>query len=220
MRFDTVLHLFKSMTHCFFTGCQSGIDLIFVLDSSGSIGRSNFQLIRDFVSNVIIHSDIGPDKTRVGVVLFSASASVQFQLNTHLTKPSLLDAVAHIPFTGKRTNTAAGINLSVQLFNTTFGARPRSSGTPRIVIVLTDGRSNVPQETIAAAERSHAANIISYVVGLGKIINVTELNAIASDPKNQYVHLLETFNNSKFRELQETLNNQACTGKQNLLNTD
>ena len=49
---------------------------------------------------------------------------------------------------------------------------------------------------------------------------MTELNAIASDPKNQYVHLLETFNSSKFRELQETLNNQACTGKQNLLNTD
>ena len=205
------------MTHCFFTGCQSGIDLIFVLDSSGSIGRSNFQLIRNFVSNVIIHSDIGPDKTRVGVVQFSTSASVHFHLNTHLTKSSLLDAVANIPYTGGQTDTAAGINLSIQLFNTTFGARPRSSGIPRIAIVLTDGRSNVPQQTIAAAERSHAANIISYAVGLGRRINIMELNTIASDPNSQYVHLLRTFDSSKFRALQETLNNQACTGKQTIL---
>ena len=205
------------VTYCvIFTGCQSGIDLIFVLDASGSIGSSNFNLVQNFVSNVVRNSDIGSDKTRVGVVLFSSSASVQFNLNTHLTKPSLLQAVANIPYTTGGTNTAEGIDLSIQQFSTAFGARPRSSGIPRIAIVVTDGQSNNPSETIAAAERAHLANILSYAVGVGNNIDLTELNAIASAPQSQFVRLLTAFDSSELRSLQETLNNEACTGKQRI----
>jgi len=40
-----------------------------------------------------------------------------------------------------------------------------------------------------------------------------ELNAIASDPDSQYVRLLSNFDINELRELQESLNSEACRGK-------
>ena len=167
--------------------CRSGIDLIFVLDASGSIGSYNFQLIRNFVANVVRNLKIGHDQTRVGVVQYSSIASVQFSLKTYMTNASLLQAIANIPYTGGDTNTADAILTCIQQFSTFYGARPRSSGIPRIAIVVTDGRSNSRPATIAAAQMVHSRNILSYAVGIGNNVDMTELSAIASDPDSQYV---------------------------------
>ena len=168
--------------------------------------------MRNFVANVVRNLNIGPDDSRVGVVRYSGSASVQFSLNTHMTNASLLQAIATIPYTGGGTNTAYAILTCIQQFNTFYGARPRSSGIPRIAIVVTDGRSNSQASTIAAAKLAHSANILSYAVGIGFNVDMTELAAIASDPDSQYVHSLSSFSTSGLRSLQETLNEQACTG--------
>ena len=196
--------------------CQNelrGIDLIFVLDSSGSIGSSNFQLVRNFVANVVTHLDIGPDRNRVGLITFATLVTVQFRLNTYQTRPSLLQAIARIPYSRGGTNTHAGLNTLISQFNTTFGARPRVDGIPRIAVVVTDGRSNSHSATIAAAKRVHASNILTYAVGVGSNLNMDELNAIATDPDSQYVRLLSAFNVNELRDLQELLSRQACTGK-------
>ena len=200
------------LIYCTDAECQNGIDLVFVLDSSGSIGIVNFQLIRNFVTNIIQNLDIGPDKNRVGVIVYSNTATVQFSLNTHQTNVSLLNAVASIPYIGRGTDTADGIITCIQQFNTQFGARPKSSGIPRIAIVVTDGRSNSPPATIAAAKRAHAARILTYAVGVGSNIDMVELNAIASDPDSRYVRLLSAFDIKELQALQETLNDEACTG--------
>ena len=200
----------------FHTVCQNvlrGIDLIFVLDSSGSIGSRNFQLVRNFVANVVTQLDIGPDRSRVGLITFSSSAIVQFGLNTYRTNTSLLQAIARIPYSGGGTNTQAGLNTLISIFSTTFGARPRVDGIPRIAVVVTDGRSNSPSATIAAANRVHANNLLTYAVGVGSNLNMDELNAIATDPDSQYVRLLSAFNVNELRDLQESLSRQACTGQ-------
>ena len=195
--------------------CQAAIDLIFVLDASGSVGASNFQLMRNFTANVVRNLNIGPDATRVGLVLYSSSASVQFSLNTHMTNTSLLQAIAAVPFTGGGTNTAVAITTCIQQFDTSFGARPQSNGISRVAIVVTDGFSNDRAATIAAAEMAHSENILSYGVGIGSNVNMEELAAIASDPDSQYLRSLSGFNPSELRSLQETLNDQACTGERN-----
>ena len=200
----------------FHTVCQNvlrGIDLIFVLDSSGSIGPFNFQLVRTFVTNVVTQLDIGPDQSRVGLITFSSSAIVRFRLNTYRTNASLLQAITRAPYSAGGTNTQAGLNTLISQFSTIFGARPRVDGIPRIAVVVTDGRSNSPSATIAAAKRVHASNILTYAVGVGSNLNMDELNAIATDPDSQYVRLLSAFNVNELRDLQESLSRQACTGQ-------
>ena len=70
-----------------------------------------------------------------------------------------------------------------------------------------------PPATIAAANDLHANNIIAYAVGVGDSIFMDELDAIASDPDSQYVRLLSNFDVNELRELQESLNSEACRGK-------
>ena len=192
--------------------CQTGIDLIFVLDSSGSIGSYNFQLMKNFTADVVRNLNIGPDETRVGLVLYSTSASAQFSLNSHMTDTSLLEAIDNITYTGGGTNTGAAISICIQQFNTSYGARQKSNGIPRIAIVVTDGRSNNANATITAAEMAHSEGILSYAVGIGNNVNMEELATIATDPNSQYVRSVAEFSTAELKSLQETLNNQACTG--------
>ena len=196
------------------TECQTrGIDLIFVLDSSGSVRASNFQNVRDFVANLVGQLEIGPDSTRVGLIIFASSAAVQFSLNTHQDNSSLLQAIAAVPFTGGGTNTADALNTVISEFSTVNGARPLQEGIPRVTIVVTDGQSNNPAATIVAANNVHASNIIAFAVGVGSNIPIAELNTIASDPDSQFVRLLSTFNADELRDLQELLSSEACQSK-------
>ena len=196
------------------TGCETrGIDLIFVLDSSGSVGSSNFQNVRNFVSNLVSQLEIGPDNTQVGLINFDSSYRVEFHLNTHQDSSSLVRAIANIPYSGGGTNTAAALTILLSEFSTVNGARQLQEGIPRVAIVVTDGHSNSRTATITAANNLHANNIIVYAVGVGSGIDTVELNAIASDPDSQYVHLLSTFNVNELRDLQESLDSEACQGK-------
>ena len=201
------------------TECQTrGIDLIFILDSSGSVGASNFQNVRDFVANLVSQLEIGPDSTRVGLINFASSATVQFSLNTHQDSSSLLQAIAIVPFTGGGTNTAAALTTLLSEFSTVNGARPLQEGIPRVTIVVTDGQSNNPTATIVAANNVHASNIIAFAVGVGSNIPIAELNAIASDPDSRFVRLLSTFNADELRDLQELLSSEACQSKSTYYN--
>ena len=157
--------------------------------------------------------EIGPDNTQVGLINFGSSAQIEFHLNTHQDSSSLLQAIANILYTGGGTNTAAALTTLLSEFSTVNGARPLQEGIPRVAIVVTDGQSNSPIATVTAANNVHASNIIVYAVGVGRNIPIAELNAIASDPDSQFVRLLSTFNVNELRDLQESLDSEACQGK-------
>ena len=92
---------------CTVSGCNiAGVDLVFVLDSSGSIGATNFNSMRNFVTTVVNALNIGQNRSQVGVIVFSDVVRIQFHLNTYSNKASLLSAISSIPYIGSRTNTA------------------------------------------------------------------------------------------------------------------
>lgn len=45
-------------------------DIVFLVDSSGSVGSSNFVKTKDFVSKMIDKVDVGPDAMNVGVIRY------------------------------------------------------------------------------------------------------------------------------------------------------
>ena len=127
------------------TECQTrGIDLIFVLDSSGSVGSTNFQNVKNFVSNLVSQLEIGPDNTQVGVINFATSVRIEFHLNRYQDSSSLLQAIANIPYTGGNTNTGTALTTLLSEFSTVNGVRPLQEGIPRVAIVVTDGQSSSP----------------------------------------------------------------------------
>ena len=113
--------------------------MVFILDRSGSVGSSNHRLALQFMSTAVSFFSIGLDNTRVGVVTYSSSSSVAFDLDARSTLRSLQDAIEGIAYTGGATNTPAALDSARYLLNPTNnrGARPNSKGIPKIAILIT-----------------------------------------------------------------------------------
>ena len=190
------------------TGCQnSGIDLVFVLDGSGSIRADRFQLIREFVEGVSDALTIGPQDSLVGVIVFSGSAFIHFNLQQHPTKATLLPAInPGIPYPTGGTNTAAALRLL--LSSAQDGRLGIRNGRTQIAIVVTDGRSNNAASTRTAAAALHAAGIFQvYAAGLGGAVE-SELLAIASDPS--LVFFTDDFDSDAIMELANNFTRSIC----------
>lgn len=103
-------------------------DLLFLVDGSWSVGRANFKHIRALLSATASAFQIGPDRTRVGVVQYGSDARVEFGLDAHLSRPALLRAIGALPYKGGDTRTGSPsltrTALSPLVQTTSFGHFP------------------------------------------------------------------------------------------------
>ena len=190
--------------------------MAFILDSSGSVGRENFELSKQFAADVTKAFVIGPNDTQVAAIVFSGFAKVSFELDTFNDSEGILSGINEINYIdlpGSSTYTAdALVTLRRDVMTTAAGAREEVLAIPRVAVVVTDGMSNINRtETIPAAEAVHDAGIIVFAVGVGNRINTDELNAIASRP--ELVTLLPYFSIRQFQSLQRTLTIETCRSK-------
>ena len=85
--------------------CGTKADIVFMLDSSGSVGSSNFKLLLSFVNSLTKDWDIGQDKIRVGVEKFSSRPYTEFHLNRYNDKQQMLNNIDNISYKSGGTNT-------------------------------------------------------------------------------------------------------------------
>ena len=78
-------------------------DVVFLLDSSGSVGEQNFTTMKEFVKEVIQKLPIGPDATNVGLITFSKYPVVRITLSDFDTKADLLNAVDSVQYVAGKT---------------------------------------------------------------------------------------------------------------------
>lgn len=62
--------------------CENKLDLAFLIDSSGSVGRKNWARLKTFVKDIIGQFEIGPDKTHVAAIAYSSKAKEVFRFDT------------------------------------------------------------------------------------------------------------------------------------------
>ena len=182
-------------------------DVVFVIDGSGSIGPSNFQLIReslDEVAKELIHTY--PDSA-VAVILFTGIARIQFDLQAYTDLDTLLEAIDQLPYYGGGTNTAEALTLLLSSAqNGELGLREDSS---KVAIVVTDGWSNNHTATLSAARLLHDSNIFDiFAIGIDNA-NIAELHAIASGPG--FVFSISSF--TGIQQLQKAVLQELCTRK-------
>ena len=133
--------------------------MVFVVDTSGSIRSSNFVLIRKFIADITTELIHNSPRSSVGVILFSTSAHIEFNLQTYTSLSSLLSAISNLPYDdGSSTNTDEALTL---LLSSAQDGRLklRSDSSKKVAIVITDGKSNSQSATLSAAARLHASNI-------------------------------------------------------------
>uniref|UniRef100_A0A8C7IES3 Collagen type XXII alpha 1 chain n=1 Tax=Oncorhynchus kisutch TaxID=8019 RepID=A0A8C7IES3_ONCKI len=174
-------------------GCKNvHYDLVFILDTSSSVGKENFEKIRQWVSNLVESFDVGPDKTRVAVVRYSDRPTTEFNLGRYSTMDEVKRAARNIRYLGGNTMTGDAISYTTtNIFTERAGARPAAKGIQKVAILLTDGRSQdyVLEPSKAAAK----AGVRMFAVGIGEALKV-ELEEIAAEPKNAHVFHVTDFN--------------------------
>ena len=177
--------------------CNPVMDLVFVIDSSGSIefaAEGNWNRLLAFVNKIVDKLTISSSATQVGVVRYSDDVVNSFFLNTHNSKTAVMQAISNIPYDGHNTNTAGGIR-AMRAVQFTATHRDRS-GVPNVAIVITDGESTVkPENTVPEAEAAHNAGITIYSIGVTAKVKRDEVRDISSPPhtEDQNYFLSENF---------------------------
>ena len=186
-----------------------GLDMVFVLDASGSIGPINFESMKQTLEDIVSELNIGPDTTRVAVVVFSSSASLIFNLNRYTDKETLIEAIGDIRYTGGGTNTAAALALlRTNVFSEILGVRPVNEST-RVAIVITDGHSNDADATRQEAELLRSSAVFTiYAIGIGGGVGIEELISIAGN--NNTVIQVENFRVEQLQMLERRITREAC----------
>lgn len=145
-------------------------DVLFLVDSSGSINPQDFRIMKSFINNTIMRSTIGPDAVRMGVLQFSTYQREEFALNSPQTHTDLVQKVNAMKQLGGGTLTGQALSYTSQYFD---DARPN---VPWILIVITDGAA---QDAVKLpAQDLRDKNVIIYSVGV-EGANITQLNEIS-----------------------------------------
>jgi Ca-activated chloride channel family protein len=140
-----------------------GIDIMLVLDTSGSMQAQDFQPNnRLFVAKEVVKEFI-PKRThdRIGLVVFSAEALSQCPLT--LDHDVLLGLVDKVDFGMLQDGTAIGVALA-----TACNRLKDSKAKSRVVVLLTDGQNNAGMiSPSTAADIAKSLGIKVYTIGVG-----------------------------------------------------
>uniref|UniRef100_A0A671WR03 VWFA domain-containing protein n=1 Tax=Sparus aurata TaxID=8175 RepID=A0A671WR03_SPAAU len=193
--FYNVAPLLSVPSGCGVTCRQTPLELVFVIDSSESVGPDNFNVIKDFVNALIDRASVNRDTTRVGVVLYSHINMVVVSLRHEASRDEIKSAVRSMTYLGEGTFTGSAIQQANQVF------KAARAGVRKVAIIITDGQADKRDAVSleSAVSEAKGSNVEMFVIG---VVNESdplyeefkkEINLMASDPDSQHVFLIDDF---------------------------
>uniref|UniRef100_A0A8B9QH52 VWFA domain-containing protein n=1 Tax=Apteryx owenii TaxID=8824 RepID=A0A8B9QH52_APTOW len=134
-------------------------DLVFLIDGSRSISKSNFSVMKTFMKEIVDSFVISKEKVHVGVVQYSQDPQKEFSLNDFYTNTTIKEQIDSIEQLRSSTFTGKGLRFVRSLFEPANGGR-NSQGVSQNLVVITDGIhtaskteiTNVPPQTFTPDE--------------------------------------------------------------------
>ncbi len=163
------------------TGCFGDITLI--VDSSGSIeeaGVGNWQVVKDFVKNIVRRLDVGRERTRVAGIIYSLKAYVRFNFNKYTSSREIISDIDTWTHLNSHTNTTGAFAEYLAQLTTPFSGQ--RSDVRDVIILITDGNTTIDRgllDSTVAQVKNLGAMILG--VGIGKI-DLQEMARIVSFP--------------------------------------
>ena len=131
------------------SACEDRVmDVYFVVDTSKSISTKELAAAEETVRYIINNFDIGPNKTRIGLITYNRHVFQDFQLNTYPDRASInaLEAIVTRE-DGIKGGTRTDLALEQMLEN----FAEESSGRERVLLLITDGKATAPVKAVARA---------------------------------------------------------------------
>ena len=159
----------------------------------------------------------------MSVTIFGNNGSVVFGFDQYNNKTALVEAIEHVPYLRQWTNTADGLCKVINNVLTN-SSRLRLLSVFKLVIVLTDGRSNrissecgnISQAAATFCRFAQDNSVLVYVVGVTNRVNMKELELIATSP--EYITHLDSFDSTDLDSTQQLQAYELCfTGKTSII---
>lgn len=180
--------------------CTGKLDLAFLIDGSGSVGRSNFRRCLTFIQNVVRGFRISPRYTRVAAEVYSSTPRRIFTFTQSKNAYQVLRAIGSIryPMGGTKTGKALWDVLRYM-----FRGR---TNRKRVLLVLTDGRSQ--DHVLKPARALKRANAEIFSVGVGRGYSMKQLSEMATDRSHVF-----TVDFRNLNSIIKAIKMKACKGK-------
>lgn len=178
-------------------------DLIFLVDSSGSIDPPDYHKMKDFMKAVVGKSVVGQNEVHIGVMQYSTRQQMEFQLNVHYTKDDLINAIDNLQQIGGGTLTGTAIDDVSQYFDADNGGRP---DVKRRLVVITDGESQDQVKIPALKLRNKG--VLVYAIGV-EDANSTQLLEISGSTDRMFTER----NFDGLKDLESKVSLEICDPK-------
>lgn len=190
-----------------FPACGSAADVVFILDSSTSVGPSGFQQIQMYAQQILAQMNMDACDINVGALKYSSSAMVQFGLGAYQDQETISRALRGIHYTRGQANLADALRVTRQvMFNGASGDRPFAKN---IAYLLTSGDVNINRDiTMSEAELAFDAGIT--VVPLG--VNLRQRDEVENIALSQGLNLVEIESDVTLQEMSDAVLNPVTNG--------
>lgn len=177
-------------------------DIVFLVDSSDTIGDAKFEEIRSFLRTFVEALDIDEQKVRVGLAQFSDRPHQEFLFGANEGMkedlPGMLSSITYRRGGPKKTGLALDF-----IWNKYFSqARQNVS---KIAIVITDGESSDAVQ--GPAQELRKQGVVVFVIETGPSNNA-QLQAIANNPQKEFLFSIADYPN--LLSLIENLRRRVC----------
>ena len=184
--------------------------MVFVLDTSGSIGNSSFQQMTSAISNFV---PLFCDNIKVAVVSHSHELNIEFCFNCHdlcqscaTGRANVASAIRGIQYRGGNTHTGVATRcVQDYVLNPSWGCGVDTSSNCLDIIYVTDGHSNGPLKYPQSCEeatclKNHptwCGRVNMYAIAIGNNVNEDEINCLTQNNEKS------VFNVSDFKEFED-----------------
>ena len=193
--------------------------MVFVLDTSGSIGRANFQRMTTAISNFV---PLLCDNIQLAIVSHSHSIRTEFCFNCHdlCNQPRCLipgggrehviSAIRNIRYRGGLTYTGVTTRcVRDYVLNPNWGCGVNTSSECLDVIYVTDGQSNGPlrypqtcnEATCLKNHPDWCGRVNTYAIAIGSGVNQNEIACLTQHDEDS------VFNVGNFEEFEQLVSN-------------
>lgn len=205
-------NIFCQCLYCI-SGCGEPADVVFVLDSSNTVGRETFRRMKSYAEQLVSEMDVEVCDIRVGVMKYSSRSMVQFHLGAYRDTDTINRVIDSVSYTRGRANMAGAFNT---LRRRMFHGNGDRSNVRNIAYVLTDGSADINADnTMQEAELAIQSGI--YIVPVG--VSLRERGEVESIALSQGANTIEIDSEDTFLTMRDEVLRPIFDCKYNLFIT-
>ena len=171
--------------------------VLFILDTSGSIGLSNFNAVKKIIAAI---SSKFCDHLKMALITYSNEINLEFCFNCYGHRQDIYNATMNTQYRGGTTHTHDAVKCACQTMLSAACGIPKGINQENIdVVILTDGKHNGPckSQLKSAIGCLHGrSNINTFGIGIGTV-NADAVNALVDVHDETHIFRVASFEQLK-----------------------